>query len=108
MAQPLFSQHSEDTPLVAATPLPVEIAGDARSIHVSNRGILDEDDQPVDGGDIWFNVNGEPVTGAGQAGSSWLPFGATVEVDSANPGSDDVVNLWSAGTPSYSVEGWRP
>ena len=104
MAQPLFSDH--DT-LVAATPTAVDITGDARVIHISNRGD-GAASGAVDDGDIWFNVNGDPITAAGQAGSSWLPFGATVEVDSANPGSDDTVNLWSAGTPAYSVEGWRP
>jgi len=102
--QPAFARHGT---LVAATATPIDITVDGAVVTVTNRG-NGADQDAADAGTIWARLNGNPVTGAAQNDTYWIPFGASVEISSANPGVDEVLHLWSAGTPAYSVEVSRP
>jgi hypothetical protein len=102
--QPIFARHGT---LVASTDTEITITVDAAVITVTNRG-NGASPGAADDGDIWARLNGTDIAGAGEDDTYWIPFGASVEISSANPGTDEVVHLWSAGTPAYSVEASRP
>ena len=100
-AQPMYARHG--TLVADAAAVAITITGDPAVIHVKNRG----DASGAAVGAMWVTLNGAAPTAADGNDTACVEFGETLELSSANPGSD-VVRLFSTGAPRYSVEAYRP